>query len=181
MSHGQGSGYLENNKMDPIQFQLQPGETILYRTTPDHKWYALAWKIAIGIAGVALLTFILYGLLGAPTQNAVLAFLPIWLASLLTKILYLLLVPLAGVAWVITDLASSYTGVFILTDRRIWVRGSPYAWDQSETALEDIASMTWRRDTIFIRRKATRGVQVHMFPEGKQIVKTYQQWTGKKN
>jgi alpha-glucosidase (family GH31 glycosyl hydrolase) len=77
------------------------------------------------------------------------------------------------------DIASTYLGEFILTDQRVWVRGSPYAWNQSDTMLEDIASMTWRRDAIFMRTKSIRGLQVHMFPEGKQIVKTYAQLTGK--
>jgi alpha-glucosidase (family GH31 glycosyl hydrolase) len=97
----------------------------------------------------------------------------------LSKILYLGLVPLTGLAWVAEDLASTYLGEFILTDQRICVRGSPYAWSQSNTKLEDIASMIWRRDTIFIRKKSVRRLQVHVFSEGKQIVRTYEQLTGK--
>jgi len=165
--------------MEFIQFQIHPGETILYRITPNNKWYIITWKIGSGIAGIALLAFILFSLLGDPTQSTASSFLPAWPASLLTKILYLGLVPLTGLAWMAEDIASTYLGEFILTDQRIWVRGSPYAWNQSDTMLEDIASMTWRRDAIFIRKKSIRGLQVHMFPEGKQIVKTYEQVTGK--
>ena len=95
------------------------------------------------------MAFILFSLLGDPTQSAAASFLPSLLASLLTKILYLGLVPLAGLAWVAEDIASTYLGEFILTDQRVWVRGSPYAWNQSDTMLEDIASMTWRRDAEF--------------------------------
>ena len=165
--------------MDIIQFKPHPNEIILYRVTPNNKWYVIAWKICSGIAVIALLTFILFSLLGNPTQKASSSILPFWLASLLTKILYLGLVPLVGVAWVTEDIASIYIGDFILTDQRIWVRGSPYAWSQSDTALEDIASMTWRRDAIFIHQKSVRGIQVHMFAEGKHIVKAYEQLTKK--
>ena len=165
--------------MDSIQFKILPGESILYRTTPNNKWYIIFWKIGSGCMGVALMAFILFSLLGDPTQSAAASFLPLLLASLLTKILYLGLVPLAGLAWVAEDIASTYLGEFILTDQSVWVRGSPYAWNQSDTMLEDIASMTWRRDAIFMRTKYIRGLQVHMFPEGKQIVKTYAQLTGK--
>jgi hypothetical protein len=165
--------------MEFNQIQIHPGETILYRITSNNKWYIIIWKIGSGIAGIALLVFILFSLLGDPTQSAASSFLPAWLASLLTKILYLGLVPLTGLAWVAEDLASTYLGEFILTDQRIWVRGSPYAWSQSDTKLEDIASMIWRRDAIFIRKKSVRGLQVHVFSEGKQIVRTYEQLTGK--
>ena len=166
--------------MQLIQFQIHPGETILLRITPNNQWYILTWKIGSGLAGIALLAFIVFSLLGDPTRVAALSFLPAWLASLLAKILYLGLVPLLGLTWVAEDVASTCLGEFILTDRRFWVRGSPYAWSQSDTMLEDIASMTWRRDAIFIRRKSARGLQVHMFPGGKKVVKTYEHLTGKK-
>jgi len=162
-----------------IPFKIHPGEAILYHITSNNKWYIIAWKIGSGIAGIALLAYIIYFLLGDPTQNAAASFLSAWLASALTKILYLGLVPLAGLAWMVEDIASTYLGEFILTDQRIWVRGSPYAWDQSDTPLEDIASVTWRRDAIFIRKKSRRGLQVHLFPEGKQVVKTFDQLTRK--
>jgi len=165
--------------MELVQFQIHPGETILLRITPNNQWYILTWKIGSGLAGIALLAFIVFFLLGDPTRSAALSFLPAWLASQVTKIIYLGLVPLAGLAWVAAEIASIYLGEFILTDRRIWVRGSPYAWSQSDTMLEDIDSMTWRRDALFIRRKSARGLQVHMFPGGKQAVKIYEQLTGK--
>jgi hypothetical protein len=75
--------------------------------------------------------------------------------------------------------ASIFIGEFILTDQHFWVRGSPYAWSQSATALEDIASLTWRRDAIFIRQKSARKIQVHMYSDGKLFVKAYEQFAGK--
>jgi hypothetical protein len=82
-------------------------------------------------------------------------------------------------AWVVEDVACVVIGEFILTNQRIWVRGSPYAWSQSATPLDEIASLTWRRDAIFIRHKSSRKIQVHMFSEGKLFVKAYEQFTGK--
>jgi hypothetical protein len=165
--------------MEIVQFQPHPGESILYRTFIKHEWYMIAWKIGSGIVGITLLTFILFGLLDTPTESVFSTFLPIWSASLLTKILYLGLVPLAGVVWVTEDVISTYIGEFILTDQRLWVRGSPYAWSQNDTPLDDIAVITWRRDAVFIRQKSTRKLQVHIFPEGKKFVEAYKQFTGK--
>ena len=47
------------------------------------------------------------------------------------------------------------------------------------TPLDDIASLTWRRDAIFMKQKSTRKIQVHMFSEGKLFVKAYEQLVGK--
>ena len=165
--------------MEIIQFQPRSGESILFRTVPNNTWYIIAWKIGSGIIGITLITFILFSMFGTPTEGAFSSFLPNLAASLLSKILYLGLVPLAGVAWVAEGIASTFTGEFILTDQRIWVRGSPYAWSQSDITLEDILTMTWRRDAVFIRQKSSRKIQVHMFPESKKFVKAYEQFTGK--
>ncbi len=165
--------------MPIIEFQPRPGENILYRATPNRKWYIIAWKIASGIVGVAILTFVVFAWLASPTEGAFISFLPDWAASLLTNCIYLGLVPLAATAWVVEDLACTFIGEIILTDQRIWARGSPYAWSQSATPLEDIASLTWRRDAVFIRQKSTRKIQVHMFLDGKSFVKAYEQFTGK--
>lgn len=137
----------------------------------------VAWEIVSRIAGIAFFTVLLFSLLRNPTQNAGATFLPGWLASQLTKYLYLAVAPLLGILWVSEGIITIFNSEFILTDQRIWVRGSPYAWNQSETRLKDILSMVWRRDAIFIRQKTKRGIQVHMFAEGKQIVKAYEQLT----
>ena len=162
-----------------VEFQPQPGESILHRSTHNRKWYVFAWKIGSGVVGITILTFIIYALLAGSTESAFISFLPAWIASLLTKFLYLGIFPLAATAWVAEDVACTFIGEFILTDQRIWVRGSPYAWSQSATLLDDIVSLTWRRDAIFLRQKSTRKIQVHMFAEGKLIVKAYEQIIGK--
>ncbi|MBE3038834.1 MAG: hypothetical protein IMZ62_08495 [Chloroflexi bacterium] len=165
--------------MSIVEFQPQPGESILYRTTPNRKWYVIAWKIGSSVVGITILTFIIFTLLTGPTEGVFISFLPAWAASLLIKSLYLGLFPLAAAAWVAEDVACTFISEFILTDQRIWVRGSPYAWSQSVTPLEDIASMTWRRDAIFMKQKSTRKIQVHMFSDGKLFVKAYKHFVGK--
>jgi|GEM_PF-1524774 len=165
--------------MPIVEFHPQPGESILYRITTNRKWYVIAWKISSGVVGIIVLTFIIYGLFAGPTETAFITFLPAWAASLLTRSLYLGPVPLVAVAWVAEEVACTLTGEFILTDQRIWVRGSPYAWSQNAIPLEDIASLTWRRDAIFMKQKSSRKIQVHIFSEGKLFVKAYEQFTGK--
>jgi hypothetical protein len=165
--------------MSIVEFQPQPGESILYHTTPNRKWYVIAWKISSGVVGITILTFIIYGLLAGPTEAAFISFLPAWAASLVSRSLYLGLIPLAAVAWVAEEVACTFIGEFILTDQRIWVRGSPYAWSQNATPLEDIASLSWRRDAIFMKQKSTRKMQVHIFSDGKLFVKAYEQFAGK--
>lgn len=167
--------------MSIVEFQPQPGEIILFHTTPNRKWYVIAWKIGIGVVGIVILTFIIFSLLTGSTEGLFISFLPAWAASLLIKFIYLVLFPLAAATWVAEDVASTFIGEFILTDQRIWVRGSPYAWRQSAIPLEDIASLTWRRDAIFIRQKSSRKVQVHMFSDGKLFVKAYEKFADKEN
>lgn len=109
-----------------------------------------------GIVGIPIITFTVFGLLANPTEGILISFLPVWAAQLLTNLLYLGLLPLAGFTWMADDVICTYTGEFILTDQFIWVRGSPYSWSQSETPLENIASLTWRQDAIFIKQKSTK-------------------------
>jgi hypothetical protein len=165
--------------MSIVEFQPHPGESILYQTTPNRKWYVIAWKISTGVVGITILTFLIKTLFAGPTADVFSSFLPAWATSLLTNSLYLGLFPLAEAVWVAEDVACTFIGEFILTDQRIWVRGSPYAWSQSTIPLEDIDSLTWRREAIFIRQKSKRKIQVHMFSDGKLFIKAYQQFIGK--
>lgn len=160
-------------------FQLQPGETILYQTQSHRTWYGLAWKMVSNLLGMALLAALLFVLLSGPSTTLLGKFLSQGLATLLSQILFLGLLPLLGLAWVVEDSISTFTGEFILTDRRMWVKGSPYTWSQGETPLEDVAAVTFRREAIFVRQRSTRKVQVHMFPEGKLIVQAYEKFIGK--
>jgi hypothetical protein len=165
--------------MPIVEFQPKYDESILYRTSPNRKWYVITWKIISGVTGITILTFILFSLLASPTEGALLSCLPAWAASLLTKFLYLGLFPLATAAWVIEDVASTFIGEFILTNQRIWIRGSPYVWSQSATPLLDIASLTWRRDAIFVTQKSNKKVQVHILSDGKEFMKAYEQFAEK--
>lgn len=161
------------------KFEVRSGEILLFRTVPNRKWYIITWKIVSGGVGVATLTFIAFLMFAGSTESVFISILPVWLANVLTKFLYLRLIPLATTAWVIEDMACTYIGEFILTDQRIWIRGSPHSWSQSVTPLEDIFSLTWRRDAIFIKQKSTHKIQVHMFSDGKLFAGAYQQFIDK--
>ncbi len=164
--------------MKQVEFQPVPGENIHYRADQPHEWYLVVWKIVAGLVGFSFLTFILFELLGTPAQHGLSTFLPGWFADFLTKFLFLGLVPAAAIAWIAEDVICMFNGKLILTDQRIWVRGSPYAWSQFETPLADITSVAWRRDAIFIRRKSTRKMHILIFGEGKYFVKTYNELVG---
>jgi hypothetical protein len=160
-------------------FQLQIGETILYQTRPQRSWYTLAWRVLSNLLGMALLIALLFVFLSVPTAALLGKVLSSSLAAIVSQTLFLGLLPLLALVWVVEEAISAFTGALVLTDRRMWVSGSPYAWSQGETPLEDVASVTYRRDGIFVRQKSTRKVQVHMFPEGKLVVKAYEDFTGK--
>jgi hypothetical protein len=165
--------------MPIVKFLPRSEENILFRATPNRKWYIYVWKIIGGMVSVIILTAIIYSLLAGKTETALNFFLNANVAHALINFLYLGLLPLIALAWVADDIASTAIGEFILTDQRIWVRGSPYFWSQVDTQLEDIGSLTWRRDAIFLRQKSTHKVQVHMFSDGKLIVDAYEQFLKK--
>ncbi len=165
--------------MTTHHFELRPDENILYHATPNRKWYIIAWKIFSGIVVIGFLLTVVYAFAVEPTQKAFISFMPAWAAGLLTKILYLGLLPLAGGAWFAEDIACTLLGEYVLTNQRIWIRSSPYAWSQSSIPLDNISSLFWRRDAIFIKQKFTKKIQVHMISDGNLFVKTYEQYIGK--
>jgi len=161
-------------------FQLNTDESILIRSRPTRQWYMLAWRIGVGILEVAifmLLSFISF----TNIADALLrTFLPLTLADGLSRVIFQGMVPILITAWFAEDTARVFTSELILTNQRIWTKGSPYAWTSArETPLADIQSMSARRDAVFMHLKSTRKVQVHAFPNGKQIVQTYTQLTEK--
>jgi hypothetical protein len=164
--------------MKIAQFEARPGEYILFRTLPRRRWYNIAWKIGSGLLGSAVLVIIIYGLLASSMESGLDTFLPAVAARILTDFVFLGILPLLGVAWVVEDVACAYIAEIILTDQRLWVRGSPYAWSLSDLPLEEIESMTWQRDAIFLRQKSNRKTHVHMFPEGKKLVQVYKERRG---
>jgi hypothetical protein len=178
MCPGQNPGYLGNN-MSIIEFKIHPGENILYHATPIRKWYVITWKIFSDAAIAIILSLIIHSLLAGITESALTSVLPAIFARVLTQILFLGVIPLGITSWAVEDVASTLTGEFILTDQRIWIHGSPHAWSQSDTLLEDISSLTWHRDAIFVRNKSSRKIQVHMFSEGKLFAEAYKQYVGR--
>jgi hypothetical protein len=165
--------------MPIIKFEIHPGENILYHATPIRKWYVITWKIFSDAAIAIILSFIIQSLLAGITESALTSVLPAIFARVLTQILFLGVIPLGITSWAVEDVASTLTGEFILTDQRIWIHGSPHAWSQSDTLLEDTSSLTWHRDAIFVRNKSSRKIQVHMFSEGKLFAEAYKQYVGR--
>ncbi len=164
-----------------LEFELviHPGENILYHATPVKKWYVITWKIMSDAAIAIIFSFIIHSLLSGITESALVSVLSAVFAGILSKVLFLGLIPLGITAWAVEDIACTLIGEFIFTNHRIWIHGSPHAWSQSDTPLEDISSISWHRDAIFVRQKSTRKIQVHMFPESKLFADAYKQYIGR--
>jgi hypothetical protein len=165
--------------MTPSRFELQTGEKVLYQTHPNRKWYALAWKILVGVLEIGLISFVAAALLQEPATGFFTRFLPAPVATLVAQILFLGLVPLLILLWVTEDFASALTGDYVLTDRRIWIKGSPYAWSLGEIPLEDIGKMTSRRDAVFVHTRSDRKLHVLMISDCKLFVEAYNHFIGK--
>ena len=160
-------------------FEISAGEKVLYETIERRPWYVTAWKIAGDSITVVMLTVISWFLFSEWLTELLQNILSLTSASILTKFICLGLVPLLVTAWATEDVARTFTGKFVLTDQRLWVRGSPYAWNVTETPLHDIDSLTFRRDALFIRLKSSRKLLVHMLPDGKLVAKVYKDSLGK--
>jgi len=161
-------------------FELNPDETIIYRCQPSRQWYMLVGRIGIGILEVLLFMLLSFISLTSLVRGLLAIFLLPDLADGLSRVIFQGLVPLAITAWFVEDTARIFTSELILTSRRLWTTGSPYAWTSGrETSLDDIQSISARRDAVFIHLKNTKRVQIHAFPNGRQIVQAYTQLTGK--
>jgi hypothetical protein len=166
--------------MTALTFLQQPGETILYKTRPNRKWYAIAWKIIIGLAEILVTTFLFSALLQGVIERFLATILPSPTADLISRLICLGLVPLVVALWVVEDTASIFIAEYILTDRRLWIKGSPYTWSHIETPLDDISSMIFRRDAIFVRQKSSGKIQIHMLSDGKLFVKAFEKYKEEK-
>jgi len=160
-------------------FEISAGEKILYETLERRPWYSTAWKIAGAFITIVMLTVISWFLFSVWINGLLQNLLSPTTASVLTKVLCLGLVPLLVTAWAAEDVARLFTGKFVMTDQRLWVRGSPYAWNVTETPLNEIESLVFRRDALFIRLKSSRKLLVHMLPDGKLLAKVYKEFTTK--
>ena len=161
-------------------FQSNPEEAVLLRSGPSHQWYILALRIGVGILEVIIFIFLSFISLTNIGKTVLATFLPLSLADGLSRVLFQGIVPILITAWFTEDTARIFTSELILTSQRIWTKGSPYAWSSGqEIPLINIKSISARRDAIFIHLKNTKKVEVLVFPNGKQIVDAYTQFTEK--
>jgi hypothetical protein len=161
-------------------FQLNPDETILYSSNPSMKWYALAWRIGLELLEVAIFILFSFTALAGLAITILAKILPPSLAGGLSWLIFQGLVPLLLVGWFTEDTARIFTSKFILTDQRIWTKGTPYAWSKErEIPLSDIRFMSARRDALFIHLKSTRKTLVHAMSDSKNITKIFTQFSGK--
>jgi hypothetical protein len=160
---------------DPL-FQLNPGESILFRSQPSRKWYALVWKIGVGFFEVIVFIFFSFTAFTSITANLLARLLSPDIAVTLSQILFQGILPILVTAWFVEDTARIFTSEFVLTNQRIWTKGSPYAWISArETLLSDVKSITSRSEAVFIHLKSTKKVQVDMVPDGKLVIKAFEQ------
>ena len=109
-------------------------------------------------------------------------FLPAGLADVISRILFQGVASLLVTAWLVEETARYFTSELILTNQRVWSKGSPYAWTPGgETPLNDIKFMSCRRDALFIHLRSTKKTQVHVLSDGKRIVEAFVQFTGRSN
>jgi hypothetical protein len=161
-------------------FQPNPDEEIFYHSQPSKKWYSYAWNIGVGVFEAVAFTLFSLTTFTALTRVLLATFLSAGWADVLSRVVFQGILPLLVTAWLVEETVRGLTSELILTNQRIWTRGSPYAWSPGqETPLSDIKSMTYRREALFIRLKSTRKTLVHLVPDGKLIAKAFNQITGK--
>jgi len=144
------------------EFEIHPGETILFRARPNRKWPLVAWKI---FSGLLVLPMAAFTLLAIGSRWAT------WLLILAVALTSLLLL-----AFFVEDIARLFTGDCLLTDRRFCSKGYPYAWSRAkEIPVAEIEAMTYRRDALFLRLKTNRKLQVYVLADGRLLAQAFQQ------
>ncbi len=131
---------------------------------------------------IEVVIFILFSIftLAVLATSILASFLAADVAGLLGRLIFQDIAPILVMAWFAEDTARIFTNELILTDQRVWTKGYPYAWSQEcEISINDIKSMSSRRDALFIHLKSTRKTQVHVLTDSKQIVETFTQFTSK--
>jgi hypothetical protein len=163
-----------------VSVHLNPDESILYRSTSSRKWFDLAWRIGLELFEIVVLMLFSFTALTSLSKGVLATFLPAGLADVLSRIIFQVLAALLLTAWFAEDTARMFTSELILTNQRVWTKGSPFAWTSArETLLNDIKGMSARRDALFIHLKSTKKTQVHVLTDSKQIAKAFEQFTGK--
>jgi hypothetical protein len=161
-------------------FQQKIGESILYQSQPLQKWYVQLPRIGLEVFEVVIFLLLSFISFRSLSEGLLVKFLPIGLADGLSQVVFQGIVPILIVAWFVEDTARIFTSELVLTSQRMWMKGSPFAWSpERETPLTEIKSITYRREAIFIQTKDTKRVQVHVFPDGKEIAQAFTQFTGK--
>ncbi len=162
------------------KFALKPEEAILYRSLPVRKWVDVALRIGLGIIEVVAFGLVSFTALTSLATGLLGKMLPADVANLIGRILFQAIAPLLVIGWLVEDTARIFSSELILTTQRIWTRGHPFAWTRErEIPLNDIKSMTFRRDSLFIHLRSTRKTPVYGLADGKQIIKAFTQFTGK--
>jgi hypothetical protein len=161
-------------------FQLIPDESILYRSSPARMWYSLVWRIGLELIEVVIFMLFSFTALTGIASSLLASFIPADVAELLSRLIFQGIAPILVTVWFAEDTARIFTSELILTDQRLWTKGYPYAWTKErETSINDIKSMSSRRDALFIHLRSTRKTQVHVLTDSKQIVKAFTQFTGR--
>jgi hypothetical protein len=161
-------------------FQLYPDESILYRSSHSQKWYSLVWRIGLELIEVIIFMLFSFIALAVLARGLLASFLPTDVADILSRLIFQGIAPILVTAWFAEDTARIFTSELILTDQRVWTIGYPYAWTKErETPINDIKSMSSRRDALFIHLSSTRKTQVHVTTDSKQIVKAFTQFAGR--
>ena len=161
-------------------FQLKPGESILFRTQPLRKWYVLVGKIGLELLEVAI--FILFSFTALTSLSGAIlgTFLPPGVSEIISRVIFQYIVPILMATWLLEETARNFNSELVLTSQRVWTKGSPYAWTpERETPLSDIKSMSCHRDALFIQLKSPPKKQVHIVMDCKQIVLAFTQFTGR--
>jgi hypothetical protein len=144
------------------------------------KWFVLAGRIGIGILELIIFIFISITAFTNLSKFLLANLIPIPLADGISRILFQGIAPILVAAWFVEDTFSIFTSELVLTDQRLWTKGTPYAWTPArDISLSDIKSMTLRRDAIFMRLTNSKKTQVLMTSDAKDFVKAFKRFTGK--
>lgn len=160
--------------MELPDFSPQKDECVVYQLLPDQTWYLLAWKAIADLFVAAVLTAVAFAIFFSPLSNLLSTILPAQSAEFISLLISMVVIPLLLLTWAVEDIFRAYVGKLVLSDQRLWVRGTPYAWSFREIPIEDISSMYFRHNAIFIRRKSTRKILVHMDSDGEELIQAYQ-------
>ncbi|MGB8215617.1 MAG: hypothetical protein WCE68_18860 [Anaerolineales bacterium] len=166
--------------MTTASFQLNPDETILYRSRPAREWYALAGRLGAGLIELIFVMVLSFTAFTNLARVILAKFIPAAPASVLGQVIFQGIFPILMIAWFAEDTASIFTREVILTSQRVWTKGFPRAWNAEwETRLSDIKCMSFKNGAVSIHLKDNKKMRVRGFPNGALIVKAFKEFTEK--